>query len=62
MAELKKHNDKHQAYNFLEEYAEGRKILFAWVLRKVKIDNEPKPYFYSTGSWCSYDKKLSVKD
>jgi len=61
-AELKKHNDKHQANDFLEEYAKGRKSLFAWVLDNVEIDTKTKTYSYSTGPWCSCDKKLSFKD
>ena len=38
--ELKKHNDKHQANDFIDKYAKGIKgqkeriTLFAWVLRK----------------------------
>jgi hypothetical protein len=51
--ELKKYNDKHQANDFLGKYAEGRKTLFAWVLENVEIEEEPKSYSYSTGSWCS---------
>ncbi len=50
--ELKKHNDKHQANDFLDEYGEGRKTLFTWVLANVKEEIKPKLYSYSTGSWC----------
>jgi hypothetical protein len=50
--ELKKHNNKHQANDFLEKYAKGRKTLFAWVLEDVEVEAELKPYSYSTGSWC----------
>ncbi len=50
--ELKKHNDKHQATVFLEKYAEGRKTLFAWVLEDIQTEAKPKPYSFSTGSWC----------
>ena len=50
--DLKKHNDKHQANDFLEEYANGRETLFAWVLEDIEIELNPKPYSYSTGSWC----------
>jgi predicted transcriptional regulator len=50
--ELKNHNDKHQANDFLDNYARGRQTLFAWVLDDVKVEAKPKPYSYSTGSWC----------
>jgi hypothetical protein len=58
--ELKKYNDKHQANDFIEEYAKGRKnqkprkTLFAWVLKDV-IKTKHKRYSYSTGSWCQTD-------
>jgi hypothetical protein len=51
--ELKKHNDKHQTKDFLVKYAEERKTLFAWFLEDVEVEAKPKPYSYSTGSWCS---------
>jgi len=54
--ELKKHNDKHQANDFLDKYAKGRKTLFAWVLEYVEIEAKTKPYSYSTGSWCRAKK------
>jgi hypothetical protein len=54
--ELKGHDDKHQANEFLEKYACGRKTLFAWVLNEVKVEPKPKLYCYSTGSWCSTQK------
>jgi hypothetical protein len=50
--ELKKHNDKHQANDFLDKYANTRQTLFAWVLEDVKVEVKPKPYSHSTGSWC----------
>jgi hypothetical protein len=50
--ELKKHGDKHQANCFLDGYANGRKTLFAWVLKDIKTEPNPKPYSFSTGSWC----------
>ena len=55
--ELKKHNDKHQANDFIDEYAKGRKgqktrkTLFAWPLTDV-IKTRPKRYSHSTSSWC----------
>ena len=52
IAELKKHNDKHQANDFLDRYAKGRKTLFAWVLEDIQVELRPKSYSYSTGSWC----------
>ena len=50
--DLKKHNHEHQANDFLDEYAQGRKTLFAWVLEDVKVEPHPKPYTHATGSWC----------
>jgi hypothetical protein len=50
--ELKKHNDKHQANDFLDDYAKGRKTLFAWMLENVELETKPKRFSYSTGSWC----------
>jgi hypothetical protein len=50
--ELKKHNDKHQAMDFLDEYANGRVTLFAWILDDVELEAKPKSYSHSTGSWC----------
>ena len=59
--ELKKHNDKHQANEFLDKYAKGRKTLFAWVLEDVETEPNPKRYSYSTGSWCkAQTRKLSL--
>ena len=49
---LLQHNDKHQANNFIEQYAKGRKTLFAWVLKNVEGEPNPKHYSHSTGSWC----------
>ena len=50
--ELKKHNEKHQANAFIDKYAQGRKTLFVWILQDVKVEANPKPYSFSTGSWC----------
>jgi len=55
--ELKKHNDKHQANDYIDKYAKGRKgqkerkTLFAWVLDDIEVEAKPKPYSHSTGSW-----------
>lgn len=50
--ELMNFNGKHQANDFLQSYARGRKTLFVWVLGNVETEPNPKPYSYSTGSWC----------
>ncbi len=50
--ELKKHNDKHQANDLIDNYALKRNTLFAWELKEIKIKEKPKPYSYSTGIWC----------
>ena len=50
--DLKKYNDKHQAEDFIDKYANGRETLFAWVLEDIEVELIPKPYSYSTGSWC----------
>ena len=50
--DLKAYNNKHQANDFLEEYANGRKTLFAWVLEDIVVEPRPKLYSYSTGCWC----------
>ena len=50
--ELRKHTDKHLAFYFLDKYGKGRDTLFAWVLKDVEIEKNPKPYSFSTGSWC----------
>ena len=52
ITEILKHNNKHQANHFIKQYAKGRKTLFIWVLKDVVVEHEPKPYSYSTGSWC----------
>ena len=52
VVELKKHNEKHQANDFLCNYARGRKTLFAWVFKDIEVEKKPKVYSYSTGSWC----------
>lgn len=57
--ELKKHNDKHQANAFIDKYAKGKKTLFAWVLEDIEAEANPKPYSFSTGSWC---KTKSIRD
>jgi hypothetical protein len=59
--EMKKHNDKHQANDFLEEYAFGKKTLFAWVLKDVVIEPKPKEYSYSTGTWCKLERNRSIE-
>ena len=50
--DLRKHNDKHQANDLIDHYANGRLTLFAWVLEEVEIELHPKHYTHSTGSWC----------
>jgi hypothetical protein len=52
--ELKKYNNRHQSNDFLEENAQGRKTLFAWVLDDVRTREDYRPYSYSTGSWCKH--------
>jgi hypothetical protein len=52
ISELFKHNEKHQANDFIKQYAKGRETLFIWVLKDIKAEHEPKTYSYSTGSWC----------
>jgi hypothetical protein len=49
---LKRFGDKHQANEFIQGYAGKRETLFAWVLSDVSVEPKPKPYSYSTGSWC----------
>jgi hypothetical protein len=55
--ELKKHNDKHQANDFIEKYVKGRKgqkerkTLFAWVLEDFELEPNPRQYLHSTGPW-----------
>ena len=56
--DLKKQNDKHQANDFLDKYANGRESLFAWVLEDIEVEPNPRPYSYSTGSWC----KVLIKE
>lgn len=50
--DLKKHNDKHQANDYIDKYANGKKMLFAWVLEDVEVEPKHKRYSHSTGSWC----------
>ena len=50
--ELKKHNDQHQANDSIDKYADGGKTLFVWILGDIEIEPNPKPYSFSTGSWC----------
>ncbi len=52
VTDLKKFGDKHQANEFIDKYADKRETLFAWVLMDNAIEPKPKPYSYSTGSWC----------
>src|SRR5665648_679203 len=47
--EIFKHNNKHQANDFIEQYAKGRDTLFIWVLKDIAIELDPQPYSYSTG-------------
>ena len=51
VAELLKHNDKHQANDFLKEYGKNREFLYAWVLKDVEKEPNPKFYAPSRGSW-----------
>ncbi len=53
--ELKKHNDKHRANEFIDKYAKERKTLYVWVLDDIEVTSDPKPYSYSTGSWCKLE-------
>jgi hypothetical protein len=50
--DLKKFGDKHQANEFIDNYAGDKETLFAWELTNVSPEPNPKPYSYSTGSWC----------
>jgi hypothetical protein len=50
--DLKKFGDKHQVNEFINGYAGDRETLFAWVLLDVSSEPNPRPYSYSTGSWC----------
>jgi hypothetical protein len=50
--DLKKFNEKHRANEFIDGYAGERETLFAWVLSEIEVEPYPKPYSYSTGSWC----------
>jgi hypothetical protein len=52
LEELKRHNDKHRANAFLDQYAKERQTLFVYVLADVEAEPEPKPYSHSTGDWC----------
>jgi hypothetical protein len=61
LVELKKHNNKHQANGFLDEYAKGKKFLFTWILNDIKLEVKPKPYSYSTGSWCNLQQVVKGK-
>ena len=51
--DLKKFGDKHQANEFIDQYAGEKKALFAWVLSDISVEPKPKLYSYSTGSWCN---------
>jgi hypothetical protein len=48
--DLKKTNDRHQASDFLDKYANGKKALFVWILDNVEVEAKPKPYSHSTGA------------
>jgi hypothetical protein len=52
VAEMSKHNDMHQANDFLRQYAKNRETLFAWILKDIENEPNPKLYTFSTGSWC----------
>jgi hypothetical protein len=54
--DLKKHNDKHRANDFIDTYSGGKAALFAWFLADIEVESNPKPYTYSTGSWCRTKK------
>jgi hypothetical protein len=43
LEELKRHKSKHQANDFLDNYARGRKTLFAWVLDDVEVEDDEDP-------------------
>jgi hypothetical protein len=43
LEELKKNDDKHQANDFLDKYANGRSTLVAWVLEDIEVEPTPKP-------------------
>ena len=49
---LKRHNDKHRANAFLDQYAKERQTPFVYVLADVEAEPEPKPYSHSTKDWC----------
>ena len=42
---MKKRNDKHQANDFLDYYAKGRKTLFAWILDAVRVEAKHRALF-----------------
>jgi hypothetical protein len=58
--ELLQNSEKHQANDFITQYANGRKTLFAWVLSDIKVEHAPRPYSYSTGYWCKIEKGNNV--
>jgi predicted transcriptional regulator len=50
--EMKKLSNLHQATEFIDEYAVGRKTLYAYELTNVRREPKPFAYSFSTGSWC----------
>ncbi|MGA3110905.1 MAG: ASCH domain-containing protein [Candidatus Bathyarchaeia archaeon] len=50
--DLKKFGDKYRANEFIEGYAGERETLYAWGFSDITVEPKPKPYSYSTGSWC----------
>jgi predicted transcriptional regulator len=57
---LKKHNEFHFANKILDAYANGKTHLFVWYLQKARVEPNPYPYSYSTGSWCKAEKPSFV--
>ncbi len=50
VSEMKKHNDKHLANDFIEKHWKNRKWLYAFVLSNVTRNPNPLPYPRSHGS------------
>jgi hypothetical protein len=48
--EMKKHNDKHYANDFIDKLWKDREKLYAFVFSDVKRNPNPKPYPPSTGN------------
>jgi len=49
---LLENNHKHRANAFITGYAGGKTKLYVWVLEDIQTESNPKPYSFSTGSWC----------